>query len=50
MPEPSPRSDEDRNSFVARCVSDDEFKRAHPDKDKRLGYCYSIWRRHQGKD
>lgn len=50
MPRPAPKGQEDRQSFVSRCVSDNQFKLAHPDKDERIDRCYTIWQRSKEKD
>ena len=38
---PTPRSDEARDDFIERCMSDGESKRDFPDTDQRLAFCAS---------
>lgn len=41
MPIPSRDKDEDRKSFVARCMSDDKMKSEYPDPKQRTAVCMS---------
>lgn len=45
MPLPTPRSGENQNEFVGRCMGDDEAKRDFPDQKIRLGVCFGRFRR-----
>lgn len=40
---PEPRPNEDHDSFIERCMSDDEAKEDFPDTDQRLAFCESVW-------
>lgn len=42
MPIPSPRSDEDQDAFIGRCMS--ELADEYPDNDQRAAICYDAWR------
>lgn len=44
MPLPHPTSDEDKNEFMNRCMSNDAMKREHPRNDQRVAVCLSLWR------
>lgn len=42
MPIPSPRSDEDQDDFIGRCMS--ELADEYDDQDQRAAVCYDAWR------
>lgn len=41
MPIPSKRKDEDKSSFMSRCMSDDVMKKEYPSQDQRAAICMS---------
>ena len=41
MPIPSKRSDEDKQKFVSRCMSDSVMKKEYPDTQQRVAICLS---------
>lgn len=50
MPLPKPREDEDQSEFISRCMDDDTAKEDYPDREQRLGVCFSQWRSERGDD
>lgn len=45
MPLIRPRKNEERNSFVSRCMSDETMKKEYPDQEQRTAVCFSQWRK-----
>ena len=45
MPLPSPRKNQDENSFVSSCMSDPEMKNEFPNRKQRLAVCHSQQKR-----
>lgn len=44
MPLAKPKkSDQDKQSFISRCMSDEKTKKEFPDQKQHLAYCYSTW-------
>jgi ATP-dependent Clp protease protease subunit len=43
MPLPKPTTDEEKDDFVSRCMSDDVMKEEYPDTDQRMAVCQSQW-------
>jgi len=43
MPIPTPRSDEEKQEFISRCMGNDIMKDDYPDQDTRSGVCYTQW-------
>lgn len=41
MPIPSPKKDENRKSFMSRCMSDDKMNNEYPDQKQRTAVCMS---------
>jgi hypothetical protein len=41
MPTPSRNKDEDKSSFMSRCMSDDVMKKEYPSQDQRAAICMS---------
>jgi len=41
MPIPSPNKDEDRKSFMSRCMSDSKMNKEYPDQKQRTAVCMS---------
>ena len=41
MPVPSKRKDEDKNTFMSRCMSDEKMKKEFPDNKQRTAVCIS---------
>lgn len=41
MPIPSKRKDEDKTSFMSRCVGDEVMKNEYPDQKQRTAVCVS---------
>jgi hypothetical protein len=39
MPLPVPTSEESKNDFVARCMSDAKMQSAYPDAQQRIAVC-----------
>jgi len=50
MPLPNPRKDEDKNSFISRCMSNETMKSEFPDQKQRTAVCFSQWRKGRKKD
>jgi len=44
MPLPKPRGDEDKDQFIARCMSDPTMKKEYPKENQRAAVCYSQWK------
>lgn len=40
---PEPRSGEDHDDFISRCMGDDEAVEDFPDEDQRFAFCESTW-------
>lgn len=47
---PTPNPDEDHDTFIARCMEDDEAVEDFPDDDQRLAFCESVWKQSQESD
>lgn len=45
MPIPKPESNEDKQKFVQRCMSNDTMKKEYPDSKQRVAICYGQTRR-----
>lgn len=45
MPLPKPRSDENRDDFINRCMGDDVMNEDYPDQDQRMAVCSTQWRK-----
>ena len=45
MPIPEPTSEETEQTFINRCMEDSTMQEEYEDTDRRLGVCYSQWRR-----
>lgn len=39
MPLPIPTSDESKNQFIARCISDAKMQSEYPDTQQRIAVC-----------
>jgi hypothetical protein len=46
---PSPRSDENKQDFLNRCMGDAEARRDFPRDDQRYAFCNSKWAQHLNK-
>ena len=44
MPLPNPKSGENQEQFVQRCMSDDQMVIEYKRNDQRLAVCYVQWR------
>jgi signal peptide peptidase SppA len=44
MPIPTPRRDEDRQKFIARCMGNPTMKREFPENTQRAAVCFRQWR------
>ena len=44
MPIPKPRTEEERDEFIARFMRDDEMREEYPDEDQRLAIAFDTWR------
>ncbi|MGV9141539.1 MAG: hypothetical protein ACOC1X_01225 [Promethearchaeota archaeon] len=42
MPKP-PKPNEDKNTFISRCISELEELGEGEDRTERLGMCYGMW-------
>ena len=40
---PVPREGEERSRYIVRCMTSDEAKKKHPDRNARLAYCFGVW-------
>jgi len=49
MPLPVPKSQEDSQNFITRCMESKVMQREYPDKKQRLAVAYSIIRQKRGK-
>lgn len=49
MPIPTPNKDEDKNSFVSRCMSNDTMEKEYKDNDQRVAICLTQFRRKNPK-
>ena len=47
MPLPKPRSGEQKDGFVSRCMGDDTMLDDFPDEDQRAAVCLNQWRRNR---
>jgi len=45
VPIPSPRSGEQEQSFITRCMSDDVMQREYTDSTQRAAVCYAAWKK-----
>lgn len=45
MPLPKPRSEEDEEKFIQRCMSNPIMKKEYPDQKQRTAVCYSQWKK-----
>lgn len=48
MPLPKPHSGESQDDFISRCMGDEVVIGDFPDKEQRLGVCFSQWREVHG--
>lgn len=48
MPIPQPNKDEDKEKFVARCVSSEAMKNEYPDNKQRIAVCLGQTRQSKG--
>ena len=49
MPIPKPRTDEEEDDFISRCMGNDTLQEDYPDNDQRLAVCFTQWREREGK-
>lgn len=47
MPLPKPRTNESRETFMSRCMSDTETMNDFPKQEQRLAVCFSQWKSHK---
>lgn len=45
---PKPRSSEEREDFLSRCMGDDEARADFPSQDQRYAYCVAVWEDEDG--
>jgi hypothetical protein len=43
MPIPTPRQQEPKRYFIARCMADDVMKKDYTDIKQRVAVCYAQW-------
>jgi len=43
MPLPKPRSDENKDDFISRCMADETMQEEYPDEAQRTAVCHSQW-------
>lgn len=43
MPLPKPKPNEDKDTFISRCASDETMNSEFPEKDQRIAVCYKQW-------
>jgi len=43
MPIPKPQTDEDKETFISRCMGDDTMNEEYPDDEQRAAICYQSW-------
>jgi len=48
-PIPTPRKDEEKKSFISRCMSNKTMKSEYPDQKQRAAVCYSQFKKSQGE-
>jgi hypothetical protein len=44
MPLPSPKGNQEKQSFVAQCMSDEAVKKEFPNQKQRAAVCYSQYK------
>ena len=44
MPLPTKKPNEDKNTFISRCMSSEVMKREFPNTKQRIAVCYSQFR------
>lgn len=49
MPIPKPRTGEEQDKFISRCMSNDVMKEDYSDLKQRLAICFTSWRKERGK-
>ena len=47
MPLPKPHQNESRETFMSRCMSDNETINDFPKQSQRLAVCFSQWKSHK---
>ncbi len=51
MPLPSPQKDEEKETFISRCIKEMESeKERFPQKNQRVAICYSQWDKYNEKE
>ena len=45
MPLPKPKSGENKDNFISRCMGSGEMNSEYPEQDQRAAVCYSQWER-----
>lgn len=49
MPKPKPKSDESKQEFIERFVSNERMKKEFKNKDKRLAVAYNTYKKYKKK-
>ena len=49
MPLPTPKKNENKQSFIDRCMGDDEAVSDFPENDQRFAFCNSVWEQQDEK-
>lgn len=44
MPLPTPKSGENEDAFISRCMGNDEMNKEFPETDQRAAVCFKQWR------
>lgn len=50
MPLPKPQPNQDKNTWMQSCMSNETMKREYPDTKQRVAICYSQWRNKNKSD
>ena len=49
-PIPTPEKGEKKQAFISRCASDSVMNKEYKDRSKKLGICFTQWRRKHPED
>lgn len=50
MPIPKPRKDEDKESYIKRCMSNSVMNDEYPKRDRRFAICNTQWRKRKKEE
>ena len=49
MPLPSPKGNQDKKSFISKCMSDPVMNKEFSDPKQRAAVCHSKWKKSEGE-